>query len=118
MRKISSHTGRGFLALSEEEIFRPRLGVLVRTEDRVLMMGGIIAGNIYVVQRLLSLATHALRSISLLLLAEGGLGGSVLRALTEHRPRFENVVILVCAVSEHREPLRPPSASHFCEYHR
>jgi hypothetical protein len=64
MRKISSHTGRGFLFLREEAFFRPRLGTLVRTVDRVLMMGGIIAGNIYVVQRWLALATHASRSTS------------------------------------------------------
>lgn len=49
MRKISSHTGRGFLVLREEALFRPRLGVLVRTEDRVLMMSGIIAGIGFVV---------------------------------------------------------------------
>lgn len=64
MRKISSHTGPGFRALMVEEPFRPRLGALVRTVDRVLMMGGIIAGNIYVVQRWLALATHASRSTS------------------------------------------------------
>lgn len=39
MRKISSHTGRGFCALMEEEPFRPRLVTLVRMVDRVLMMG-------------------------------------------------------------------------------
>jgi hypothetical protein len=49
MRKISSHTGRGFLALREEEPFRPRLGALGRTVDLVLMMGGIIAGIGFVV---------------------------------------------------------------------
>ena len=45
MRKISSHTGRGFLALREEALFRPRLGALVRAVDRELMMAAIIAGN-------------------------------------------------------------------------
>ena len=49
MRKISSHTGRGFLALREEVLFLPRLGTLVRTVDRVLMMGGIITGIGFVV---------------------------------------------------------------------
>lgn len=39
MRKISSHTGRGFCALMEEEPFRPCLVTLVRMVDRVLMMG-------------------------------------------------------------------------------
>jgi hypothetical protein len=45
MRKISSHTGRGFLALREEALLRPRLGALVRTDDRGLMMPAIITGN-------------------------------------------------------------------------
>jgi len=39
MRKISSHMGRGFLTLREEEPFRPRLEALVRMVDRVPMMG-------------------------------------------------------------------------------
>ena len=36
----------------------------------------------------------------------------------EHRPQFENLVILVYAVGEHGEPSRLHSVSHFCEYHR
>lgn len=56
--------------------------------------------------------------VPLIHFVECSLDGSVLRALTEHRPQFENLVILVCAVGEHREPSRLHSASHFCEYHR
>jgi hypothetical protein len=64
MRKISSHTGPGFRALMVEEPFRRRLVAFVRMVARDLMMVVIIAGNIYVVQRWLALATHASRSTS------------------------------------------------------
>jgi hypothetical protein len=49
MRSSSSHIGRGFLALREGPRWLPRFSDLVRVEDRVLMMVGIIAGNAGVV---------------------------------------------------------------------
>lgn len=49
MRSNSSHIGRGFWALGVWRLWLPRFGDLVRIEDRLLMMGGIIAGNAGVV---------------------------------------------------------------------
>ena len=46
MRSNSSHIGRIFLVLGARRLWLPRFGDLGRTEDRVLMMVGIIAGNI------------------------------------------------------------------------
>ena len=49
MRNISSHTGRDFFAFIWRCFTRPILEDLRRAEDRVLIISGIIAGNLYVV---------------------------------------------------------------------